>query len=67
MSTDPGDLIDGCDADMTADPVSDKVLPYVVLFGSLLGFQHDEARTHDQARAILARAAQWRALFGGGP
>jgi hypothetical protein len=58
--TDEDDFLDGIcdlDADMGGDPTPDDLVVWVVLFASVLGKGED---------AILARAEEWRTLFGGG-
>ena len=55
--TDP-DLLEGClNLDFAEDPTTDDLLPWVVLFASVLG----------HPVRILVRAAEWRLLFGAHP
>lgn len=50
------DLLEGCLVlDFALDPTPDELLPWVVLFASVLG----------HPVRILVRAAEWRLLFGG--
>lgn len=55
------DEADGCAVEIA--PLPAEWLPYVVLFASLLDWT-GHVRERD-ADALRARAAEWRALFGG--
>jgi hypothetical protein len=57
----PDDLDGICDLDAPMGPATpDHLVPWVVLFADLIDHDHRAIN----ARAVLDRAAEWRALFG---
>jgi hypothetical protein len=51
------DLLDGCEVGDTPYATPDDLVPWVVLFASVM---------HGPADEVEARAGEWRELFGGG-